>query len=77
MFFYWKNEFFQLFAAGMEAYEMNAAMNEAAWKSSQANLMACDICGRTFNPDRLQVHQRSCKPKASGPKPKYFKPQMT
>ncbi|XP_071482450.1 zinc finger protein 474-like [Diadema antillarum] len=39
------------------------AINEAAWKASQANLVPCDICGRTFLPDRLMVHQRSCKPK--------------
>lgn len=46
------------------------AMNEAAWQSSQANLVPCDICGRTFLPDRLVVHQRSCKPK----QPKLPKP---
>ncbi|XP_070541833.1 zinc finger protein 474-like [Ptychodera flava] len=38
-------------------------INEAAWKSSQANLAPCPNCGRTFLPDRLQVHLRSCKPK--------------
>ena len=36
--------------------------NEAAWQSAQANLAPCKNCGRTFNPDRLAVHQRSCKP---------------
>uniref|UniRef100_H3A0S4 C2HC/C3H-type domain-containing protein n=1 Tax=Latimeria chalumnae TaxID=7897 RepID=H3A0S4_LATCH len=39
------------------------AMNEAAQKSAQAQLLPCENCGRTFNPDRLAVHQRSCKPK--------------
>ncbi|XP_062924780.1 zinc finger protein 474-like [Mobula hypostoma] len=39
------------------------ALNEAAWRSSQDQLVPCDICGRTFLPDRLIVHQRSCKPK--------------
>ncbi|CAG2201189.1 Zinc finger protein 474 [Mytilus edulis] len=39
------------------------AINEAAWQSSQAQLLACENCGRTFNPDRLSVHQKSCKPK--------------
>ena len=37
------------------------AMNEAAWQSSQAQLLPCDGCGRTFAPDRLVVHQRACK----------------
>ncbi|VDK63591.1 unnamed protein product [Anisakis simplex] len=36
------------------------AVNEAAWTASQAALVACEHCGRTFNPDRLQIHQRSC-----------------
>ena len=40
-----------------------AAANEAAWQASQANLAPCPNCGRTFNPDRLQVHLRACKPK--------------
>ncbi|XP_053330020.1 zinc finger protein 474-like [Spea bombifrons] len=39
------------------------ALNKAAWQSSQSQLVPCDICGRTFLPDRLLVHQRSCKPK--------------
>uniref|UniRef100_A0A8C5X730 C2HC/C3H-type domain-containing protein n=1 Tax=Malurus cyaneus samueli TaxID=2593467 RepID=A0A8C5X730_9PASS len=43
-------------------YDLDA-LNEAAWTSSQAQLVPCDICGRTFLPDRLIVHQRSCKPK--------------
>jgi len=38
------------------------AMNEAAWEASQAAQVKCDNCGRTFNPDRLAVHQRSCRP---------------
>ncbi|KAF4527495.1 hypothetical protein B566_EDAN015432 [Ephemera danica] len=35
--------------------------NEFAWKSTQAQLVPCDGCGRTFLPDRLPVHRRSCK----------------
>uniref|UniRef100_A0A8C4QAQ8 C2HC/C3H-type domain-containing protein n=1 Tax=Eptatretus burgeri TaxID=7764 RepID=A0A8C4QAQ8_EPTBU len=35
----------------------------AAWESFQAQLVPCNVCGRTFNPDRFLVHQRSCKPK--------------
>ncbi|KAK7116115.1 zinc finger protein 474-like isoform X1 [Littorina saxatilis] len=48
-------------------YDVNA-MNEAAWQAAQANMVPCPNCGRTFNPDRLQVHLRACKPKpgASG-----------
>jgi len=36
------------------------AMNDALWEASQANLVPCENCNRTFNPDRLAVHQRSC-----------------
>ncbi|XP_036596802.1 zinc finger protein 474-like [Trichosurus vulpecula] len=43
-------------------YDLDA-INEAAWTSAQSQLVPCDNCGRTFLPDRLVVHQRSCKPK--------------
>lgn len=43
-------------------YDLDA-LNEAAWTSAQSQLVPCDVCGRTFLPDRLIVHQRSCKPK--------------
>ena len=46
-------------------YDMDA-MNEAAWQSSQAQLIPCDKCGRTFAPDRLSVHQRACKGTGKG-----------
>ncbi|XP_044735671.1 zinc finger protein 474-like [Chrysoperla carnea] len=36
--------------------------NAAAWKASQSTLIPCENCGRTFQPDRLEVHQRSCRP---------------
>uniref|UniRef100_A0A452UW55 C2HC/C3H-type domain-containing protein n=1 Tax=Ursus maritimus TaxID=29073 RepID=A0A452UW55_URSMA len=54
---------------GSGSYNLQA-VNEAAFQSSQAQLLPCESCGRTFLPDRLPVHQRSCKPKAqlSGPK---------
>ncbi|XP_033124109.1 zinc finger protein 474-like isoform X2 [Anneissia japonica] len=39
-----------------------AMMNQASWEASQKALVPCH-CGRTFLPDRLLVHQRSCKPK--------------
>lgn len=38
-------------------------MNEAAWEASKSQLLPCNNCGRRFAPDRLPVHQRSCKPK--------------
>ncbi|KAK3610253.1 hypothetical protein CHS0354_022316 [Potamilus streckersoni] len=47
---------------GTGTYDIDA-MNEAAWKSSQAQLIPCENCGRKFAPDRLQVHKRACKPK--------------
>uniref|UniRef100_A0A674KDB6 C2HC/C3H-type domain-containing protein n=1 Tax=Terrapene triunguis TaxID=2587831 RepID=A0A674KDB6_9SAUR len=43
-------------------YDIKAA-NEAAYQSAQAQLLPCENCGRTFLPDRLPVHQRSCRPK--------------
>ncbi|XP_006029089.3 zinc finger protein 474-like isoform X1 [Alligator sinensis] len=43
-------------------YDLDA-LNEASWKSAHSQLVPCDICGRTFLPDRLIVHQHSCKPK--------------
>ena len=36
------------------------AWNDAAYKSAQGQLLPCGNCGRTFNTDRLEVHQRSC-----------------
>ncbi|KGL73988.1 Zinc finger protein 474, partial [Tinamus guttatus] len=43
-------------------YDLDS-LNNAAWISAQNQLVPCDICGRTFLPDRLIVHQKSCKPK--------------
>ncbi|XP_017776309.1 PREDICTED: zinc finger protein 474-like isoform X2 [Nicrophorus vespilloides] len=40
--------------------------NKFAWKASQAALTACQNCGRTFYPDRLLVHQKSCKAPLQG-----------
>lgn len=47
------------FGASMTREEMN----DAAWEASKAQLIPCENCGRRFAPDRLPVHQRSCKPK--------------
>ena len=38
------------------------AMNELSYESSKQQLIPCENCGRTFLPDRLSVHQRSCRP---------------
>ena len=38
------------------------AMNEAAWQASKQQLVECTNCGRRFQADRLEVHQRSCRP---------------
>ena len=47
-------------------------MNQAAYESAQNQLIPCDNCGRTFAPDRLAVHQRSCKrpDNAGAPQPR-------
>lgn len=47
--------------SGSAAYSLDEA-NEAAFQNSQAQLLLCEFCGRTFLPERLLVHQRSCKP---------------
>ncbi|CAH8510579.1 unnamed protein product [Schistosoma turkestanicum] len=38
-----------------------SSMNEAAEIAAYANLVPCPTCGRTFNPDRIDVHKRICK----------------
>uniref|UniRef100_A0A8C6FP40 C2HC/C3H-type domain-containing protein n=1 Tax=Moschus moschiferus TaxID=68415 RepID=A0A8C6FP40_MOSMO len=43
--------------SGSGSYTLQAA-NEAAAQSSQAQLLPCEACGRTFLPDQLLVHQR-------------------
>ncbi|XP_068202301.1 muscle M-line assembly protein unc-89-like [Palaemon carinicauda] len=50
--------------------------NQFAWESSQAALVPCEWCGRTFFPERLQVHQRGCKPPPGAPK-KVSRPPAT
>ncbi|XP_006812092.1 zinc finger protein 474-like [Saccoglossus kowalevskii] len=50
----------EMFAGGKASVQ---DMNEAAWKASQGNLSPCPNCGRTFQPSRLPVHRRICKPK--------------
>lgn len=50
-----------LAAGGSKSYKLDD-YNDMAYKSAQGNLIPCENCGRTFLPDRLQVHQRSCRP---------------
>jgi uncharacterized protein YfaQ (DUF2300 family) len=49
----------------MKDYQKNGefdadAYNAAAFYTMSANYVECKNCGRTFEPDRLIVHQRSC-----------------
>ncbi|CAF1146054.1 unnamed protein product [Adineta steineri] len=37
-------------------------INDAAYEAAKAQLVPCDNCGRKFGSDRIQVHQRSCRP---------------
>jgi len=37
------------------------ATAEANWMSHLNQLVPCKYCGRTFNPDRVNVHEKSCK----------------
>ncbi|UJR10266.1 hypothetical protein I4U23_014474 [Adineta vaga] len=37
-------------------------INDAAYEAAKAQLVPCDNCGRKFASDRIQVHQRSCRP---------------
>jgi len=40
--------------------EIMDKMNEMSFQAAQDQLIPCEHCGRTFLPERLQVHQRSC-----------------
>ncbi|XP_042242935.1 uncharacterized protein LOC121880026 isoform X6 [Homarus americanus] len=53
--------------------------NHFAWKTAQAQLVPCEMCGRTFFPERLEVHQRGCKPPPGAPakKPQKTRPEST
>jgi len=48
--------------SGTGSYDLSAA-NDAAMQTAMDSRVPCDNCGRKFNPDRVAVHQRSCKPK--------------
>uniref|UniRef100_A0A915CYX8 C2H2-type domain-containing protein n=1 Tax=Ditylenchus dipsaci TaxID=166011 RepID=A0A915CYX8_9BILA len=36
------------------------ATNNAAYEAAMAQLLKCENCGRTFAPERLRIHQKSC-----------------
>ena len=40
-----------------------SAVNDAAFQTALDSRVACSNCGRKFNPDRIAIHERSCKPK--------------
>ena len=46
----------QLLGAGAS----DQAYNDAAYEALEANMAECEFCGRTFAPDRLAIHNRSC-----------------
>eukprot|EP01006_Ploeotia_vitrea_P025994 TRINITY_DN58974_c0_g1_i1.p1 TRINITY_DN58974_c0_g1~~TRINITY_DN58974_c0_g1_i1.p1 ORF type:complete len:643 (-),score=65.86 TRINITY_DN58974_c0_g1_i1:1408-3336(-) len=49
--------------------QMFEQFNADQYAEFDSGLVACDNCGRTFLPDRLQVHLRSCKGPGRGSKP--------
>lgn len=52
--------------SSMKQSEMDALNEEAFNKFNEESRVPCQNCGRKFLPDRLEVHLRSCKPKAGG-----------
>ena len=51
---------YDLLASGNFNDEIMNRMNEMSFKAAQEQLIPCVNCGRTFLPERLPVHQRSC-----------------
>jgi hypothetical protein len=48
---------------GTSKYRIDeAAYADACLEASKLNMAECANCGRRFQPDRLPVHQRACKP---------------
>ena len=66
-----KPDYSQLLAGGNVNEGILDQINEISYKAAQAQLIPCDNCGRTFLPERLQVHQKSCtfENPAAPPKP--------
>ena len=47
-------------SGGDGAYDLEKYNNDAFDQYNKVSLMACHNCGRTFLPDRLEIHLRSC-----------------
>ena len=45
---------------GLEGYDLDKYNNDAFTHYNQVSLVPCRNCGRTFLPDRLEIHLRSC-----------------
>jgi Zn finger protein HypA/HybF involved in hydrogenase expression len=50
---------------GMNSKQLDEFNNAAYESYSTHTLVPCDVCGRTFLPDRLPIHKKSCKPGSS------------
>ncbi|XP_023345131.1 zinc finger protein 474 [Eurytemora carolleeae] len=55
----------------LEEVDLNDSF-DAIWQAHMQQLQPCGTCGRTFFPERLVIHERSCKSKT----PKTADPQM-
>jgi hypothetical protein len=45
---------------GLDGYDLEKYNNDAFKQFNEVSLMPCRNCGRTFLPDRLEIHLRSC-----------------
>lgn len=49
---------FSVTETGQVDYQATA---DVQWKSHLVQLVPCGKCGRTFNPDRVSIHEKCCK----------------
>lgn len=55
-------------SGGKMSQKQQDEYNDAAFKAyNETALAKCDMCGRTFLPDRLAVHAKSCKGPSNRP----------
>jgi hypothetical protein len=45
---------------GLKGFDLETYNNDAFQQYNEVALMPCRNCGRTFLPDRLEIHLRSC-----------------